>query len=208
MKAISWALPLGQVKLTYCLLDHWKLMSVSVNSLRPRQNGRHFPDNIFICIFLNEIVWISIKISLKFVPRGQMNNIPALVQLMVGAYQATSHYLNQWWFDYWSTYASLGLNELIKLKLQESPYKKMKLIIASADGGHFVSTSISTSMIVWRIRIKRHCLTLSISYTIDPRDMRPSATYMRQWIGSALVKIVPCRLFGAKPSSELMLEYC
>ena len=38
------------------------------NSLRPRQNGRHFADDIFKCIFLHENAWISIKISLKFVP--------------------------------------------------------------------------------------------------------------------------------------------
>ena len=36
----------------------------------------------FKCILLNEIVLISIKISLKFVPKGQINNIPALVQIM------------------------------------------------------------------------------------------------------------------------------
>ena len=51
-------------------------------TLRPRQNGRHFPDDIFKWIFLNENVWISIKISLKFVPKGLINNIPALVQIM------------------------------------------------------------------------------------------------------------------------------
>ena len=34
----------------------------SFNILRPRQNGRHFPDDIFTCIFLNENVRISIKI--------------------------------------------------------------------------------------------------------------------------------------------------
>ena len=33
-----------------------------------RHIGRHFSDDIFKCIFLNENVWISIKISLKFVP--------------------------------------------------------------------------------------------------------------------------------------------
>ena len=51
------------------------------NTLRPRQNGCHFPD---ICkwFFLNENVWISIKITLKFVPGGPINNIPALVQIM------------------------------------------------------------------------------------------------------------------------------
>ena len=53
-----------------------------INSLRPRQNGRHFADDICKCIFLNENVRISIKISLKFVPKGLINNNPALVQIM------------------------------------------------------------------------------------------------------------------------------
>ena len=52
------------------------------NTLRPKQNGRHFADDIFKCIFLNENVRILIKISLKFVPKGPINNIPALVQIM------------------------------------------------------------------------------------------------------------------------------
>ena len=56
--------------------------SNNINTLRPRQNGRHFPDDIFKRIFLNENVWISLKISLKFVPKGPINNIPALVQIM------------------------------------------------------------------------------------------------------------------------------
>ena len=56
--------------------------SLAINSLRPRQNGRHFPDDTLKCTFFNENVWISIKISLKFVPKGPINNIPALVQIM------------------------------------------------------------------------------------------------------------------------------
>ena len=52
------------------------------NTLRPRQHGPHFADDTFKCIFLNENVWIPIKISLKFVPKGPINNIPALVQIM------------------------------------------------------------------------------------------------------------------------------
>ena len=52
------------------------------NTLRLRKNGRHFADNPFKRIFLNETLRISIKISLKFVPRGPINNIPALVQIM------------------------------------------------------------------------------------------------------------------------------
>ena len=53
-----------------------------VNSLRPRQNGRSFGNDTFKRIFLNEKVRISIKISLKFVPKGPINNNPALVQIM------------------------------------------------------------------------------------------------------------------------------
>ena len=53
-----------------------------VNRLGPRQNGRHFPDDILNWIFLNEIIWISIKILLKIAPKGPNNNMPALVQIM------------------------------------------------------------------------------------------------------------------------------
>ena len=64
----------------YCLrvmIDMWKF-----NTLRPSRNRRHFADDIFKCIFLNENVLISIKISLKYIPKGPINNIPALVQIM------------------------------------------------------------------------------------------------------------------------------
>ena len=53
-----------------------------LNTWRPRQDGRYFPDNVFKCIFLNEYAWMSIKISLRFVPKGPINNIPALIQIM------------------------------------------------------------------------------------------------------------------------------
>ena len=53
-----------------------------VNTLRPGQNGRRYPDDIFKCIFLNENICIPINISLKFVPKGQINNISSLVQIM------------------------------------------------------------------------------------------------------------------------------
>ena len=53
-----------------------------VNTLRPRQNGCHFADDTFDLIFVNENVRISIKFSLKFVPKGPITNIPALVQIM------------------------------------------------------------------------------------------------------------------------------
>ena len=60
-----------------------ELLVILINTLKSSQNSRHLPDDIFKCIFLNENVSISIKISLKFVLKGPINNIPALVQIMV-----------------------------------------------------------------------------------------------------------------------------
>ena len=71
---------------TYIFHKHraprWTILFPSTH-LSPRQNGRHFPDDVFKCIFVKENVWISIKISLKFVPKGPITNVPALVQIMV-----------------------------------------------------------------------------------------------------------------------------
>ena len=46
--------------------DKQELISQMFNTLRLRQNGRHFADDTFKCIFMNENVWITINISLKF----------------------------------------------------------------------------------------------------------------------------------------------
>ena len=63
--------------------SQWPLTRIAIsNTLRPRQNGRHFPGDIFKWIFFNENAWISINISLKFVPMGLIYNIPTLVQVM------------------------------------------------------------------------------------------------------------------------------
>ena len=48
-----------------------------INTLWPRRNRRHCADDIFKFIFLNENILISINISLKFIPKNQINNIPA-----------------------------------------------------------------------------------------------------------------------------------
>ena len=74
-------------KFPMLILPHLVLLMISpnrtlINTLRPRQNGRNFADDTFKYIFLNENVWIPIKMSLKFVPNGPINNIPALVQIM------------------------------------------------------------------------------------------------------------------------------
>ena len=72
----------------YYYNDHWKL-----NSSRPKQNGQHFPSNIFkcfswhkifqFCIFIQILLNCELIISLHWV--GKWRN----------AEQATSHYCNQ-----------------------------------------------------------------------------------------------------------------
>ena len=54
----------------------------SFNTLRPRQDGRHFADDIFMCIFFNENCCILIKFSLKYVRKGPIDNNTALVEIM------------------------------------------------------------------------------------------------------------------------------
>ena len=44
----------------------------------PGLNGRHFPDDIFKCIFMNEKFCALIRISLMSVPKCPINNILAL----------------------------------------------------------------------------------------------------------------------------------
>ena len=73
-----------------CSLTHWgrdKMAAISQTTL----------SNAF---FLNENVRISIKISLKFVPKGPINNNPALVQIMARC-RCRIKYSPPWNFHPW-----------------------------------------------------------------------------------------------------------
>ena len=109
------------------------LETIIVNTLRPRQNVRHFTDGIFKCIFLNENAWIPINISLKFVPRGPINNIPALVQIMAWRRSGDRPLFGPMmvrWLDYRRIYASLDLNELIP-ECHLGPWKHPSVIVVN-----------------------------------------------------------------------------
>ena len=68
------------------LLSGWEYVSsyiglqelIYFSTLRQKQNDRHFADDIFKGIFMNENVNIALKISLKFAPKFPFWNIPAL----------------------------------------------------------------------------------------------------------------------------------
>ena len=61
---------------------HGSVNVITFNTSSLRQNGCHFWDGICKCNFLNEDVWVSNEISLKFVPKGPIIIIPAWVQIM------------------------------------------------------------------------------------------------------------------------------
>ena len=75
-------------------------------------------DAISQTTFWNEISWMKMyEYRLKFhwslFLRVKLTISHHWFRLWLGADQATSHYLDQWWLDYRRIYASLGLNELI-----------------------------------------------------------------------------------------------
>ena len=101
-------------------------------------------------IFLNENVWISLKISLRFVPKRSNWNIPALVQIMAWCRigDQASHYLNQWRLDYWRIYAPFGLNQLTWI----APWFRNQ-------NGYFQSSKFAISLMIYVVYIKQSLQT-------------------------------------------------
>ena len=69
--------------------------------------------------FSNAFYWIKIyEFRLRFhwslLLRFKLTIFQHWFKYWLGADQATSHYLNQWWLVHWHIYASLGLSELIQ----------------------------------------------------------------------------------------------
>ena len=74
--------PCNKIQLVWAPVLPGTTFTKGVNSFGPRQNCRNFADDIFKYMFSNENVWISLKISLKFIAKVRNNNILALVQIM------------------------------------------------------------------------------------------------------------------------------
>ena len=71
-RSVNRSYVLQSINLKECKIEQWvrdKMVAI-------------FPADIFKCISWNENVWISIKISLKFVPKGPINEILSLVKKM------------------------------------------------------------------------------------------------------------------------------
>ena len=136
-----------------------------INSSSPGQNGRHFAADIISCIFVNEKGWILIKISLKFVPRCPINNIPALFQIMIWCRPGDKPYLNQCWtsspthicstrgrwanWAEWILVASVGAILFNTLQGNQLYQIQMRIIIPSPklnqDGSYTCNKSIKSN---------------------------------------------------------------
>ena len=53
-----------------------------INIFRPRQNGQQFPDDIFKCTFVNEIMEFRLRFYWSLFPMVPINNIPAFFFLV------------------------------------------------------------------------------------------------------------------------------
>ena len=97
----------NQVPKTSCKsISHWAPRQVTTISQMTFSNAFSWMKTYEFPLRLH---W---SLSLKV----QINNIPTLVQIMLGADQATNHYLNQCWSVYWRIYASLSFNEINHIK--------------------------------------------------------------------------------------------
>ena len=102
--------------------------------------GRDKMDTISQTTFSSALSWMKmLEFRLKFhwnmFLRVQLTIFQHWFRQWLGAGQATSHYLNQWWLIYQRIYASLGLNELMCTLVPQTHQMKdmVRLIIVYCD---------------------------------------------------------------------------
>ena len=175
------------------------------NTLRPRQNGRHFPDDIFKWIFLNENIWISIDISLKFVSKDPINNIPTLVQVMA-----------------WRRPGDKPLSEPMMVRLPmhicvtRPQWVNIKPIFPSAGTQYWKLTSINRKYFqpINRFRIGNSSLLLRVCATVLPKVVVPfwwqlyyqdagSSCFSKQWLVAKL--LVPLLLADVSSFRDILI---
>ena len=79
------------------------------------------------------------------------------------------------------------------------------LLLLSLSLSSSLSSSSSSQLLILLCNL---CMYHATNIIFCINSSPPSAANMRQWIVSALVQIMACCLFGAKPLSKPMLGYC
>ena len=177
------------VMTSQCFPHNWPIIT-----LRPRRNEQHFADDIFKRIFFNENVWISIKIfDKKVVPRGPINNISALVQIMAWRrpgdkplsepmmVRSTTHICvtrPQWVI--WGVDRSSAV-----FVSQRARYMVLWYPQAIKQTTDELSIILDAMMLIWRPQILLHCdISLVLSTTVKVIDASKfSFAYFRAGVG-------------------------
>ena len=107
-------------------LSVWKLVAINgsstrysttadwiINTLRLRQMAAISQTTLSNPFSWMKIFAFRLKFHWSLFLRSQLTIFQHWFRKWLGADQATSHYLYQWWLVYWRIYVSLGLNELI-----------------------------------------------------------------------------------------------
>ena len=120
----------------YYTLRHWG-----------REKCQPFSRQHFQMDFFKTKCIILIKISLKFVPSGSINNIPALVpdNGLAPVRRQAIIWTNDG-LDYWHKYASLGLNVLTNCTIISSSTHKAGLLQGSPSWCSWMMRSSSTTL--------------------------------------------------------------
>ena len=136
---------------------------MSLTHLSSGQNGRHFVDDIFRCIFENGNFCILIKISMKFVPKGPIDNNPALVEPMLTRF--TDAYMEHWgrWVKCVVVITFMGLSSAIAL------------MCMTHDSADYQSTLVP--VVSWCLQATNHNLSQCWF-----RSMPPHGVDRPQWV--------------------------
>ena len=93
------------------LCDKWcVLWGLIINTLKPRQNKRHFPDGLFDGISWMEIYEFRCIYQWSLFLMDPINYIPPLVQIMASRRPGNKPLSQPMMVIYWRIYATLGLN--------------------------------------------------------------------------------------------------
>ena len=142
-------LPYGlRVAVVYCSID-CPIHLQFVNTLRRRQMAAIFQTTFANAFYWKKMYNFRLRFHWKLFPEVQLLTFEHWFSWWLGAGQASSHYLNQWWLVHGRIYASRGPNELTKKKGVDKR-RFLKLVFTNNFAG--ISYNATTRGIMIQIR--------------------------------------------------------
>ena len=146
---------------------HADYLPLSYISMKPRQNRRDFADDIFT--FVNKNILISMKFSLKAIPKGSITNIPALVQITAW-HRAGDRQLSE------SMMIILPAKSCVTLPQFDRRWNKLKQY-SCGSRCHIFGTINLTNEIQWNLSITTTLWDTSLPSGAWPPRLAPEGRY-------------------------------